>query len=56
MVVIRGTFPPNLVQYTQNILLVEIGGITSSQAMVRLLRPDIPNTVSTRNFWELSVK
>ena len=39
MVAIRGTFRPYLVQYTQNISVVDIRGITWSRARVRLLRP-----------------
>ena len=56
MVAIRGTFIPYLVQCTQNISLADIGGITSSRITVRLLSPDTHDTVSTRNFWELSCK
>ena len=59
IVAIRGTFLPYLVQCTQNISLVDIGSITWSRTMVRLLRygkVDTPDTVSTRNFWELSCK
>ena len=50
MVAIRGTFLPYLVQHTQNISLIYIGGISFSRAMVRLLRPDTPDTASTKNF------
>ena len=53
---IRGTFLTYLVQYTQKISLVDIGGITSSRTTVSLLRPDTPDTVSIRNFWELRCK
>ena len=41
MVAITGTFFPYLVHYTQNIPLVDIGRISRSRAMVRVMQLEL---------------